>query len=148
MTDEHNEQQAMHYCLYLVAFFDILGQRDEMHRITLPPVGDETSNADKFKQDILQLYGNVMTFREFFADAIESFKKSGIEHDKIPEQAKLFIGKLREHPITYRNFADSVIVHIRLKGDEMQYAGRAVYGVLCAAAVSFNSCMAIGVPIR
>ena len=148
MINKHNNHQAMHYCSYMVAFFDILGQRDKMHRITLPPVGDETSNDDKFKQDILKLYSNVKTFRIFFADAIDSFTKSGIENDQIPEQAKSFFEKLREHPIAYRNFADSVIVHIRLKGDEMKYAGRAIYGVLCAAAVTFNSCMAKGIPVR
>lgn len=144
----NSKQQTMNYCAYLVAFFDILGQRDKMNRITLPPVGDEASNDDKFKQDILQLYKNVKTFRKYFADAIKSFTKSVIANDEIPEQAKLFLKKLREHPITYRNFADSVIVHIRLKGDEMQYAGRAIYGVIAAAAVTFNDCMAMGVPIR
>lgn len=148
MTNGHNEQQAMHYCSYLVAFFDILGQRDKMSRITLPPVGDEASNDDRFKQDILQLYKNVKTFRKLFADAIEIFTKSGIENNKIPEQAKFIFEKLRKHPIIYQTFADSVIVHIRLKDDEMKYAGRAIYGVLCAAAVTFNSCMAIGIPVR
>ena len=148
MINKHNDQPAMHYCPYLVAFFDILGQRDKMSRITLPPAGDEPSNDEKFKQNILQVYSNIMTFREYFADAIESFTKSDIENDKISEQAKSFFGKFREHPITYRNFADSVIVHIRLKGDEMKYAGRAMYGVLSAAAVTFNSCMSMGVPVR
>lgn len=132
----------------MVAFFDILGQRDKMSRITLPPSLEDADTVDKFKQDILELYGNVKAFRKFFANAIESFTKSGLEYDEIPEQAKSFIKKLRDHPITYRTFADSVIVHIRLKGDEMQYAGRAIYGVLAATAVAINSCMAMGVPIR
>jgi hypothetical protein len=148
MTDEHNKKQTVHYCAYLVAFFDILGQRDKMSRITLPPLIENEDTIDKFKQDVLRLHRNVQAFRNFFSKALNSFAQGGIENNEIPEQAKPLISKLREHPITYRTFADSVIVHIRLKGDEIQYAGRSMYGVLGAAAVTFNSCMAMGVPIR
>jgi len=148
MTDGQNEQEAMHYCAYLVAFIDILGQRDKMSRIALPPLQEDADTIDRFRQDILQLYNNVKAFRTVFADALEGFAQGGIEHNEIPEQAKSFLTKLREYPITYRTFADSVLIHIRLKGDEMQYAGRAICGVLGASAIAFNSCMAMGVPIR
>lgn len=148
MTDEHSEQQAMHYCAYLVAFFDILGQRDKMSKIALPPLEDDADKNDKFKQEILQVYNNVITFRNFMVDSIKAFIQSGIEDSAIPDQAKAFIWKLREHPIKYHSFADSTIIHVRLKDDEMRYAGRAIYGVLCAAAVTFNAYLAKGIPIR
>ena len=148
MTDEHNEQQAMHYCAYLVAFFDILGQKDKMSRIALPPLEDDADKNEKFKQEIFQVFKNVVTFRKLIVDSIKAFIQSGIEDNAIPEQAREFIRKLREHPIKCHSFADSTIIHVRLKDDEMQYAGRAIYGVLCAAAVTFNAYLAEGIPIR
>ncbi|MBI4843542.1 MAG: hypothetical protein HY809_04375 [Nitrospirae bacterium] len=148
MIDEQKEQEAMHYCLYLVAFFDILGQRDKMSKIAIPPSQEDADTVDSFKQDILQIYRNVMTLRKLFTDTLKSFRQSGIEDNKISEATKLLINKFREHPITNRSFADSVIVYIRLKDDEMQYAGEAIYGVLSAAAITFQTCMANGVPIR
>ncbi|MBI3585490.1 MAG: hypothetical protein HY096_16265 [Nitrospinae bacterium] len=148
MTDEHNEQQAMHYCAYLVAFFDILGQKDKMSRIALPPLENDADKNEKFKQEIFQVFKNVVTFRKFIVDSIKAFIQSGIEDNAIPDQAREFIRKLREHPIKYHSFADSTIIHVRLKDAEMQYAGRAIYGVLCAAAVTFNAYLAEGIPIR
>jgi|WetSurMetagenome_2_1015567.scaffolds.fasta_scaffold01504_9 hypothetical protein len=148
MPNKHKEQQSIEYRAYLVAYFDILGQRDKLSKLATPPIEDDQKKINEYIQQVRQIYDHITSFRTDIVNHIELFSKSGVEDKEIPELQKTLLNKLRAHSTKSYPFSDCIMIHIQLSNDEIQWAGRAIFGVLCATAVIFNSFLARNIPIR
>jgi hypothetical protein len=74
--------------------------------------------------------------------------EGGIDKSRLTSVELELLAELRKTPIFYRHFSDLVIAHAPLRDNIGKFPGRAIYGILCAAAVTFVSCMSRKWPIR
>jgi hypothetical protein len=133
---------------YLVAFIDVLGQRNllrEMH--DLPEKNNEKQMAE-FVALLKTTVGTVTGMRNLF---LNYFKGSSLEHFKLsefnPEQQKI-LQQAKSNPLKSHMFSDFVILFLPLRDDVNKVPVSGVYSVLGAIASTFLAMLAIGHAIR
>ena len=142
-----NTSQDTNVSWHVVAFLDLLGQQDKLRQITALPDQNNSAEVEAFKRAVMELYSPVASLRAFFLNSIKSFTTSKeIENPKgFPED---LLREFRGCPIGSQTFSDCVIAHVPIRNDVSVYPCRAIYGVFCAAAFAFLSCLARAHPIR
>ncbi len=133
---------------YVVAFLDLLGQQEKLRKLTALPNIDNQEEIAAFKSKIGELYKPLDALRTFFEISIKSFIDGGINANELSDADRELLKKFRSTPIFYRNFSDSLIVHIPLQEKNGIFPCRAIYGVLTATALTFLSCMIHSVALR
>jgi len=133
---------------HVVAFLDLLGQQDALRKLIALPDLENIKEVDVFKHKINELYAPLYALRKFFSSSIKSFIEGGIDTSELSEPEKELLKLFRSTPIVFRQFSDSVIVHIPIRNNIEGFPCRAIYGVLVAAAQTFLSCMSKGWAIR
>lgn len=134
--------------LYLVAFFDLLGQQEElrqMHALSNPENADE---VEKFYQRIKKTYGAVKGMRSFFRGFFNGFTKRSIDISQLDHQQKRLFEQCKNNEIKIQQFSDCIAIFMPLRNDINKLPMRGVFGVLAAAATTFIHCLACGQPIR
>jgi hypothetical protein len=122
---------------HLVAFLDVLGQRDRFRQLRLPRTAEEESQV---KEVLKSTAGFVLALREMFARQFETFEAglSNIRaHAKEPLRPK-FIG-----------FSDSFVTSVPLRnnGGDLTPVVK-VFSCLSAASIVMLSSLASKYPLR
>jgi hypothetical protein len=112
---------------HLVAFLDVLGQRERFKGLRLPKTSEETAEVAEV---LRQTAGFVLELRENFAQQFKSFE-AGFTQTKVSVQPK-FVG-----------FSDSFVISTPLRGDAGDLVPIVtVFSALFAAAVSMLMALA------
>jgi hypothetical protein len=140
------QEKKFSYGYYLIAFLDILGQREKLYKInSLPKNSEERKQFEKLVEETL---GIVKIFRKSFEDYFAPFKRpirvpEDIEPDKrelfseLANSAKVFV------PVV-QAFADSIIIYVPISNESDVMQVDRVYITILSIAGSFIKLMAKG----
>ena len=147
-AEDQTRQKEKHIGWHLVAFLDLLGQRDALRKLTALPNIENQEEVAAFKQKVGELYKPLYALQTFFRASIKPFMEGSVNETALPPSEREFLQQFRSTPIFYRHFSDSLIIHVPLRDDIGKFQCRAIYGVLAATAATFLSCMAHSWAIR
>lgn len=135
---------------YVVGFFDLLGQQDELRALKSLPDESDTEGNERFIQLIKNTVGRVIRFEKAFVDYFEGFNSLNITED--PEflaiNPNLDKSHYKGNPVNIQQFSDCVIAYSSLCNETYKCPIQGVYAVLTAIASSIIGFMAMGIPIR
>ncbi|MBE3139829.1 MAG: hypothetical protein IMZ53_04505, partial [Thermoplasmata archaeon] len=147
-AEERKPQGPKHMAWYVVAFLDLLGQRDVLNKITALPSVENLEEVDAFKKKVAELYRPLYGLETFFKASIKPFKEGSVNETTCLPAEQEILKQFRSTPVFYRHFSDSLIVHIPISNDIGKFQCHAIYGVLAATAVTFLSCLVHSWAIR
>lgn len=114
---------------YLVAFVDLLGQRERLRKLNALPCDEGGPEYSEFVQIVKQTIGAVhdlqKTAKEFFRD----FTKNDANN---PLDALIAFGKLNNSEIKFQHFSDGLVIYVPLRVDDQYSPAKGVYGALIA----------------
>lgn len=133
---------------YLVAFIDVLGQRNLLREMHDLPEKNNKKQMAEFVALFKKTVGTVTGMRNLF---LNYFKGSSLEHFILsefnPEQQKI-LQQAKSNPLKSHMFSDFVILFLPLRDDVNKVPVSGVYSVLGAIASTFLAMLAIGHAIR
>lgn len=147
-TEGKTSQKNESFGWYVVAFLDLLGQQDALHKLNALPNMENQVEVDAFKQNVSNSTNPLYALESFFKVAIKSFMEGTLDESMLLPPQQELLRQLRSTPIFYRTFSDSLIVHIPFSKDISKFECRAIYSVLAATAATFLSCMVHSYAIR
>jgi hypothetical protein len=148
VNEKNDENKELFAGYYLVAFFDLLGQQEELRQMhSLPNLAVETE-VEKFSARVKQTYGAVKGMRTSFRSFFNSFTKSQVDTFQLDPAQRLIFEQCKSNDIKIQQFSDCIAIFMPLRDDINKLPMRGVFGVLAAAATTFLSCLAYGQPVR
>ncbi len=137
---------------YVVAFLDILGQRDSLRKVKSLPDQENQEEFDTFISIIKETLGATETFRSLFFKFFNAFKKERpIPNGLSPEQLVIY-KKLKEIGKTLvpklQTFSDTIILYVPLSDDDGNVYTDGIYTTLISISGSFIGMMAAGYIFR
>lgn len=167
-TDDPPESQLLHsksstntnkedssdflYSHHLVAFIDLLGQKDKLCEIEgVLNITRYQTDQEKLKSVLRQTLGSVWRFREHFADFINSYvalKPTINVSEEIKERFQQLRGRAQ---IKFQSFSDSTIIwtpiHVKTELDYIHILN-SIYGVLGAVGLLTPLFLTMRIPYR
>ncbi len=117
---------------YLVAFVDLLGQRERLRRLSALPSEAGGPEYAEFVQVVKDTVGAVHDLQNTAYEFFSSFTKNekSVQLNVLPD-----LGKLSNAEIKFQHFSDGLVIYIPLRTDEDYSPLRGVYGALAACGV-------------
>lgn len=135
MADKQNKSEFF-YCYHLVAFLDLLGQKERLSSIEgIMESSDSEAARAKLHRVLKETVGTIWSFRKSFKDFFDQFLNREPEFP-IPKEVEKYFRQLRGHSkINLQSFSDSTIAWtpVQLK-TEIDYAQvlNSIHSVLAA----------------
>lgn len=133
---------------YLVAFVDLLGQRDSLKKFSDLPIDKNGSEYQEFISLVKETVGAVDSLQQTAREFFKAFtKKEGILQ-QIPS-----LRKFSETEIKFQHFSDGLVIYVPLKEDDGYtpakgiYGAIAVCGMLCLMGLAKQQPVRIGISI-
>jgi len=119
------------YCYYVVAFIDVLGQKDEFKGI------DSVPTDEKSKKKLISAHEETVifleTFRNCFADIFETYINDKKPKVKVPSDKKKKFFKIRKAVLKHQRFSDCIQAFVPLETEVYHSnAVNGVFGILAA----------------
>jgi len=121
MKKDHN------YGYYLVAFIDILGQKEAFQGINSVPAEGEGDLKEKLDEAHDQTVHFVEVFRESFNNLFNGISKETESKMKVPDPFKKQFDEMRKVTLKHKRFSDCILAFVPLQTDK--YHINAVNGV-------------------
>lgn len=127
MTDSTKEKLIFGH--YLVAFVDLLGQRERLRKLNALPKDEDGPEYLEFVQIVKDTIGAVDDLQE---SASKFF--SAYTHYEKNSPLDIFPGlqKINTTEIKFQNFSDGLVIYVPLRLDEHYSPSKGVYGALVA----------------
>jgi hypothetical protein len=140
---ESNNSKSSHqdytYRHYLVAFLDILGQKDRLRKIKALPQNEQ--EHESFVKLVKQTHGTVVNFRKSFLGFFDSMYKPRPTPPCLTteqmEKYKEIKRRAEELKPTVISFSDSIIVYVPLSDDEEVVQVDGILSTMLAISGSF-----------
>ncbi len=129
---------------YVVAFIDLLGQKERLKLIDTLPNQNDKQQMDEFLKKVRNTYGIVETLYELFEDYFDSYKNTELSKP-IPNNYKKLIQNSR---IKFQTFSDGIVIYIPTLEDFGSVPVQDIFGLLGACASSYLLLLAEGFAIR
>ena len=126
---------------YLVAFMDILGQRNLLRELKGLPTTSGQETID-FIELLKKTAGSVELLRSLFHSFFESYSQSALPIDKLTKEQKEIYKRLKGNPLTSTMFSDFVALFLSLREDENRVPMSSVYSAIFSAASVFLTMLA------
>lgn len=145
-TNRTQQDRNMRFGYYLVAFIDILGQRDEIRKMYVPlHDGDEARN--EILDQLTATAGKVISVRELIISTLNFIgQPTHIQKNAEPTIAEK-IKEVRKPIVKFMMFSDSLVLFMPLSGNKSNVVSN-INAVLCAISFATIACHARGIPIR
>ena len=150
---ENTDDTSFRYGFYLVAFIDLLGQRQELMKLTSLPHTQDQSTQDQVLSILKKTAGRVQIIRDSFKTFFESAKSASVHggDEFRPEQLEHYEGLKSSLTFRLNGFSDTTVIAVPLIEHE-QY-GRAapalsVYSALHGIAGLTLTALSQGIPLR
>jgi hypothetical protein len=122
-----NNSKDQIYCSFVVAFIDVLGQREEFAAIT----EDTLNNDEETKQKISRLHENTTEYLEFLREGFQGFFDKFLKEKppsvKIPTDKIELFKEMNKSNLKYKYFSDSIQIFVPLMKNK--YCSNTVNGV-------------------
>lgn len=118
------------YCYYLVAFIDVLGQKEAFRGIDAIPTEDDTELQKKLVEAHEQTVLFIEQFRERFEDIFNSFMGESKSSVKVLESKKEKFDEMRKVILKHQRFSDCIQAFVPFQLDEYhKYHSNVINGV-------------------
>lgn len=134
------------YNFHVVAFLDILGQREAFHEIKGLP--RDTKGKAQLIEVLKKTIGFVPKFRQGFKDIFERYAETTGKEKEIPEQFRNEFMKMRQCSIKLYGLSDAVVAWTSLREDDQCVPLNSLYGIIMATAGMFAFSLACKHAIR
>jgi len=114
---------------YLVAFIDLLGQREKLRRLDALPSNRNGPEYSEFIQIIKDTTGSVQDLQKTAAEYFSSFSKN--EDDSLLNLVPGF-GRPNATEIKFQHYSDGLVIYVPLRTDDNYSPSKGVYGALAA----------------
>ena len=114
---------------FLVAFVDLLGQRDRLRKLDALPNDENGPEYSEFVQVVKDTVGAVYDLQKTASDYFNALTKN--ENDN-PLNNLLGFKKLNATEIKFQHFSDGLVIYVPLRTDENYSPLKGVYGALAA----------------
>lgn len=125
---------------YLVAFIDILGQRNELKKFSILPKQTDVELMREFKSHIehtvILAHGFHESFKRYFDAFIENEKKSPYSH------------VMTINEIKFQRLTDGIIIYTSLRADVNKVPVMGIMGIIQACGLIFLNFLSKGKPLR
>lgn len=143
MDEPNSAEPFMTVSYYLVAFIDLLGQKNDLKK--LPP---DFSFADPEKREelvqyIKRTFGTVQHFYEAFEDYFKA--NSDYQYSRLPPA---IAQKLKQSRVKYQTFTDGITIFTSLQETGKSIPVQDVFAILSACASMFIMFLSIEKPLR
>jgi hypothetical protein len=146
-SDENDIKIDSDWCYYLVAFLDVLGQKDAFNRVG--EIRSYNEVDDEFKREIS---GNLLyleKFRENIGDFFADYTKEEQSKVVVEESAKGKFDQMRKAAINFQFFSDSLIAFVPLEFKSFySVTVNGVWGILGACGAAFLGSLALDHSVR
>lgn len=114
---------------YLVAFVDLLGQREKLRRLNALPLDENGAEYQEFVQIVKDTVGAVHDLQKTASNYFQAFTKNEANNplNKLPG-----FGRLNSTEIKFQHFSDGLVIYVPLRTDENYSPSKGVYGALAA----------------
>lgn len=106
------------YCNYLVAFIDILGQKEAFQGINSVPAEGEEDLKKKLYEAHEQTVYFVEAFRESFNNLFNGISKETESKMKVPDTFKKQFDEMRKVTLKHKRFSDCILAFVPLQTDK------------------------------
>jgi hypothetical protein len=131
---------------YLVAFIDILGQRDVLRSLKGLP-----SNREEYQDFIRKVkdsYGAVEGLRQWHESFFEGLKEPSSYFEAIDENQRQLFRFFKRNSLKTRWFSDTALLYTPLANTPEHLPINAIYGILMWSATTMLTSLAAGRPVR
>lgn len=127
MSKSKNDTLTFGY--YLVAFVDLLGQRERLRKLNALPSNKNEPEYSEFVQVVKDTVGAVYDLQKIASDYFYSFTKNEKNNplDAIPG-----FRKLNTCAIKFQHFSDGLVIYVPLRTGDDYSPSKGVYGALIA----------------
>ena len=143
-----DDQMTMEW--FVVGFFDLLGQQEELRSLTALPDEKSPEENEAFFQVVRGTVGRVMHFKKGFLEFFNTYNQLDIFED--PAVAGINPGVDKAHyrgnDVKIQQFSDCVIAYASLCDEVYKSPTQGAYAIITAIASNFLGQLASGVPIR
>ena len=147
MSKNMNDSGDISFGYYLVAFVDLLGQRQEMKKFTTLPDKKSGPEFDEFIKIVKSSIGSIHNFQRSFMEYFDTLGSSESSL-QVPDEIKDTFKKLNKTDIKFQRFSDGLVIFVSLKDREDILPIKSIYGVLVACAGMMLLGLAKKQPIR
>ena len=112
------------YGYHIVAFVDLLGQRDQL--FMLQSQGLSTDSRDMIREGLRASAGKVKLIRDTLTKWFDLLMKQP-PPGNMPTGVRNHVWKLRSFPYGIMGFADSVVISVPLEDDAVMTANRPIH---------------------
>jgi hypothetical protein len=114
---------------YLVAFVDLLGQREKLRKLDALPSNKDGPEYQEFVQIVKDTVGAVEDLQRTAYEYFSSFTNN--EENEVLNQLPGF-KSLNNTEIKFQHFSDGLVIYVPLRTDENHLPSKGVYGALAA----------------
>ena len=133
---------------YLVAFIDILGQKEALQKFAGLPDRENAAEMQEFVNLLKQTFGRVSNFNKSFEGFFASYTNTPPQIKNLtPDQKKIF-RELKGNRIKFQRFTDGIVVFVSLSNETSKLPIQSVWGTLSACAAIFLLWLSLGHPLR
>ncbi|MBL7076277.1 MAG: hypothetical protein ISS31_02290 [Kiritimatiellae bacterium] len=133
---------------FVVAFFDILGQRESL--AAMGPVPSKKEDARAFEEQAARTLGAVFEFRrlfnEYMAAYIQTPPPEWVAGLASTDQQRVL--ECSDAEIGFQGFSDTLIVYLPVMNRHGRCQWRGIHALLAASAMLTPTLLSVGIPIR
>lgn len=118
---------------YLVAFVDVLGQKNLLRNLRGLPANSE-KDFDQFIRLLKETAGTVELLRKIFLSFFESYNKSTLDQGQFTEEQKLLYSNFKGNELKSHMFSDFFSLSLSLRDGENRVPMSGVYSTMVSAA--------------
>lgn len=145
MTEPTDPKREIKY--YLVAYIDILGQRESLMKLKNLP--ETVAQRIEFNDVILDTYGFVRSFREAFFNNLKLFSEDQTSlPPQFPPEATAKLKEMKRMNVKSILISDTVILYTPIKDNDIPYPQSGIYAILSSMAIIFQSALGVEKPCR
>jgi hypothetical protein len=133
MKDTMKKEDKVNVNWYLVAFVDVLGQKNLLRNLRGLPANSE-KGFEQFIHLLKETAGTVELLRKVFLSFFESYNKPTLDQSQLTEEQKLLYSKFKGNELKSHMFSDFVSLSLSLRDDENRVPMSGVYSTMVSAA--------------
>ena len=137
------------YGMFIVAFVDLLGQKERLARLGHPPDGNDKAAMEEFGKHVRSTYGAVRGFRTLFRSFFDGFVQRNAPTEMLTPQQRAVYEKATNPQIGIQTFSDCMAIFMPLRPQEdAQLPIRGVTGILYSLAGMQAIQLSLRIPLR
>ena len=135
---------------YLVAFLDLLGQRNALHGQGLLPVLQSDADRDQFKKTAINSIGSIINLQKTSEDIFQGYNKQNLSHLKelLPPETHELIDDLNAGEINTQRWSDGLVLYYCMRGSNVLRDLSAYHALITRTGSNALVGLARGQPIR